>query len=343
MPVGYRLRTGARDNDENLVKLVKTWLNGLRPTLKLNGTGVYDHATKVAVTAFQVANHIEPANGVVGIRTWDELSSKVWNVPPTNFIAPLVAFPWPLFHMTGITPWLFRMMFQHNTVVGGPSIDQDLFIEFYKEEAKMDPDLGGLSTGAATNLKELLGFFGNDGNLVDCRWAAYMMGTVRRECGANWVPVKEGNGENMPYGQEQRVECPPGSGRFKMNRYYGRGYVQVTHKGNYENIDTQFGLNGDLVCNPDQLITNHQLSYNVMSWGMRTGQFRHESHRAPGTPGHPGRLIVGPGFQLDMFFNATTTDWIHARNMINGGLDHADQIARWAKLFNSILHATVEN
>jgi len=85
--------------------------------------------------------------------------------------------------------------------------------------------------------------------------------------------------------------------------YSGRGFVQLTHKGNYEKIGKLVGK--DLVKNPD-LAMDVSIAKYTICYGMKTGLFT--------------------GMKLDDYITAKTTDYRNARKIING-MDKADLFA----------------
>jgi predicted chitinase len=91
--------------------------------------------------------------------------------------------------------------------------------------------------------------------------------------------------------------------------YYGRGYVQLTWYENYENMGRL--LHVDLLNIPG-LALEPAIAAAIMIKGMTGGLFT--------------------GRSLGEFMNDDHTDWVNARKIING-LDHAETIAGYAKVF----------
>src|SRR5579872_2110233 len=119
-------------------------------------------------------------------------------------------------------------------------VDAEKFVLQYKLQ---DPSLSG---SAASGLEMLLGFIAEDTNLSDLRWAAYMLATVKHECANLWQPVEErGTGSGRPYGLPATVAAPDGT--TYTNSYYGRGYVQLTWRYNYDRMGQALGLGNALV------------------------------------------------------------------------------------------------
>lgn len=92
--------------------------------------------------------------------------------------------------------------------------------------------------------------------------------------------------------------------------FRGRGLCQITGRANY----TKFGV----VSDPDRAATLPSAAV-IMVRGMRDGLFT--------------------GKKLRDFFTDSSSDWVNARKIING-LDRADDIAGYGKLFLAALKVT---
>lgn len=137
--------------------------------------------------------------------------------------------------------------------------------------------------------------------LTDLRWLAYMLATVWWECDRTMQPIREvGRGKGRAYGKRD-----PQSGQF----YYGRGFVQLTWRRNYEAMGKLIGA--DLVNDPDRAL-ELPIASAILFLGMTRGIFT--------------------GRKLADYLNARATDWINARRIING-TDKASIIAGAAKQF----------
>lgn len=135
---------------------------------------------------------------------------------------------------------------------------------------------------------------------TDLRWLAYMLATTKWETAHTMQPIVETGG--MKYLKSK-----------KYFPWYGRGYVQLTWKRNYEAFQNEvFELTGlDIVENPDNALDPKAAAY-IMFAGMARGTFT--------------------GKSLQTYFNGTVTDWVNARRIING-TDRAREIAEIAKQF----------
>ena len=139
----------------------------------------------------------------------------------------------------------------------------------------------------------------------DMRWLAYMLATAYHETAFTMQPVPEiGHGRGRPYGKPDPET---------KQTYYGRGYVQLTWRSNYEAMSPVCGE--DLVANPD-LALRPDLAAKIMMVGMQDGMFS--------------------GHKLADFFTPHVTDFLNAREIINGR-DCEAQIAAYARNFLAAL------
>jgi hypothetical protein len=99
--------------------------------------------------------------------------------------------------------------------------------------------------------------------------------------------------------------------------YHGRGYVQLTWWDNYISTGVSVGRALDLLFDPE-LVKQPTEAYKIMSHCMRTGD------------GFANK------FKFSDYFYGVTTNYIHARRMVNG-TDHNTEIAQIAELFEDIL------
>lgn len=144
----------------------------------------------------------------------------------------------------------------------------------------------------------------------DRRKLAYVLATAFRESGYTFQPIKE-----VPscQGDEACIENAIGRllkkrGSTKPNyaapnangkRYYGRGFVQLTHDYNYETMSKHLGI--DLLDNPDRAL-DPETAATILVIGMRDGLF---------SPRY--------GRKLGDYFNAKSEEWVCARAIVNPG------------------------
>ncbi|MCA1591267.1 MAG: hypothetical protein LC754_01125 [Acidobacteria bacterium] len=169
-----------------------------------------------------------------------------------------------------------------------------------------------LSQSQVDGIEQLLGFIENDPALLDVRWIAYMMATVKHECAERWHPIEEFASGKQYEGRADLGNTVKGDGpRFK-----GRGYVQITGRGNYRKFSQRLSV--DLVSNP-LLALDPGISYKIASLGMRQGLFT-------------GKALVD-------FIHDSGSDYSNARRIING-LDKADKIKGHAEKLELALRAS---
>ena len=141
---------------------------------------------------------------------------------------------------------------------------------------------------------------------------AYVMATTFHETGRTMQPIEEwGKGKGRPYGGKLKMSRTPYTTPDKL--YYGRGYVQLTWFENYEKAGKR--LNVDLLNYPEKAL-EPAIAVQILMIGMMEGWFT--------------------GVSLQKYFNATTSDWVNARRIVNG-TDKANEIANYAKIFYEAL------
>lgn len=128
---------------------------------------------------------------------------------------------------------------------------------------------------------------------------AYVLATVKWETAQTFKPVREA----FWLGEAWRKK------HLRYYPYYGRGYVQITWKNNYEKYSRLLGV--DLVNNPD-LAMEPKIALFILVHGFKTGAFT--------------------GRKISDYINRGQTDFVNARRCINAR-DRADDIARIAEKF----------
>lgn len=168
----------------------------------------------------------------------------------------------------------------------------------------------------------LLGLLATDPQIERIEWAAYLLATIRNECGSNMMPIKE-------------IKAKPGSqvwvqwqSKYWNSGFYGRGYSQLTFEGNYRQFSELLYGDDRLVKNPD-LVLNPAVGYKILATGCVRGMFR--KHRN-GTP-----------FKLADFLNDKMTDYVDARQIVNGisgnAYAHALRVGDYAERYEKCLRA----
>jgi len=105
--------------------------------------------------------------------------------------------------------------------------------------------------------------------------------------------------------------------------FFGRGYIQITHKSNYEKFANLLGI--DLVNNPT-LATEAETAAKIAVIGMRDGKFT--------------------GVGLSRYITESSQDYVNARRIVNG-TDRAQHIAnlteKWLKEVDSLIAGNEPN
>jgi putative chitinase len=159
-----------------------------------------------------------------------------------------------------------------------------------------------LTASQYQGIDQLLAFIELDPVITDIRYVAYMLATVKHECGANsyFTKYEKPTATSVKLGNTQS-----GDGlRFK-----GRGYVQITGRTNYAKLGAALGL-GMAFINQPTLVLEPINSYRIMSIGMTRGLFT--------------------GKKLATYINANGKDYVEARRIING-TNKAPEIAEMAR------------
>jgi predicted chitinase len=128
---------------------------------------------------------------------------------------------------------------------------------------------------------------------------AYVLATTQWETNQTFAPVREAYWLSEDWRKNNLRYYP----------FYGRGYVQLTWRNNYEKYSGLLGI--DLVGEPD-LALEPGVALFVLVHGFQTGTFT-------------GRKITD-------YIDETKTDFLRARRCING-TDRAHEIADIAKKF----------
>jgi len=172
---------------------------------------------------------------------------------------------------------------------------------------------GSMTQAQVDGMTAMLDFAESVGS--DDRHLAYILATTFHETAQTMEPIAEyGKGKGKPYGVPD-----PQTGQT----YYGRGFVQLTWRDNYEAQDKKLGLGGELVRNAD-LALDQAVALQIIFGGMYDGDFT-----GVGMP----KYITCSDPATD------TTDYYNCRKVVNG-LDCATQIQGYAQSFtNAITHA----
>jgi hypothetical protein len=171
---------------------------------------------------------------------------------------------------------------------------------------------GSLGSTPKTNIGIILDYWASKhAKKIDAQ-LAYVLATVLRETGRNMKPVRETFATSDAQARTRlKKKAYAKSTPPHGHAYYGRGYVQLTWKANYQKQENKLGV--PLVKHPDKALETG-VAIVVLVEGMLAGDYN------------------GKGHGLGYYVNDTKTDFVQARRTVNG-LDHADEIAANANKF----------
>ena len=183
-------------------------------------------------------------------------------------------------------------------------INRKIFFEQYKN--MLDPNRK-LDAKEVSAIDEFLDYVdANIGKLQMNQWA-YFFATVFHETNAAFLPVREAYWLSEDWRKKNLRYYP----------YYGRGAVQITWFKNYQYYSKTMGV--DFVNYPDLMLVP-KYSFRASLDGFINGIFT--------------------GKKISDYVNKDKADYVNARRVING-LDDANLIASYARLFENILRASV--
>ena len=161
----------------------------------------------------------------------------------------------------------------------------------------------------------------------DGRRLAFILATARRESMGTFLPIREAPKCGTDEGCRERAigellarraarDRKPVKANYALphangSRYYGRGYIQLTHHDGYARASRQ--VDRDLVKNPD-LALDPAVAGEILVRGMLQGWF-------------------GSKKPLSAYISGDQADWINARNNVNPGSPNKPVTAAYAKDF----------
>lgn len=166
----------------------------------------------------------------------------------------------------------------------------------------------------------------------DKRKLAYILATARRESQGSWRPIREapkcGTDElcreraigRLLASRAKLGKAPrPNYARPAANgqRYYGRGFIQLTHEGSYLCASEKLGMGSTLHNHPDRVMES-PVAQTILVRAMMEGWY-------------------GSKKPLSFYFNAGQSDWLNARNNVNPGSPHKPIMAASAREIDACL------
>lgn len=320
----------------NEIKLWQKWMNKLGYSLEVDG--IYGENSAAACQQFQQANNLE-IDGVVGPETWDTVCRHANKKAPLSAIPQVSPIPnqpqsrgtfkcicntlakkqpiqsselddkqKTVFAAGRVVPYVSLKDTSHNHVLVELDYGAGQWY-FFKPHTDInkDPDAQIALHEEKWTREQLLV------NVIDKAKEfglplktqhAYIFATIQWETAATFQPVREAYWLSESWRKRNLRRYYP---------YYGRGYVQITWKTNYQKY-AQI-LNLSLVEKPD-LVMKPGVALFIIIHGFKHGIFT--------------------GHKLETYVNNRKTDYVNARRCING-LDKAKVIANIARQWESKL------
>lgn len=164
-----------------------------------------------------------------------------------------------------------------------------------------------LEQSQVDGIEFLLDSFESEPRWTDPRHIAYALATIYHETAGSMQPVEEGYYLGSP------AKVKAFQKKLRYFPYFGRGYVQLTWKKNYDMAGKALGINLSDV--PSQAL-EPEIAFQIVTLGMFQGWFT--------------------GKKLADYITLDKTDYTGARAIINGK-DRAGLIAGYARNFETIL------
>lgn len=196
-------------------------------------------------------------------------------------------------------------------------INKDHFLEVYKTvfsyfHHKESTDNLNIALDSLQQYQDLF-----DSNVIR-KQMAYVLASVRWESYDYKKDIYFGPLKEQRASQARQPKLYELQNRYWLSGYYGRGPIQLTWKNNYKLFEKLTGA--DLVNNPDLLLTDLRLGYQVTILGMTKGLFT--------------------GHKLSDYINSKECDYLNARKIVNG-LDKAEEIKSYAVKLEICLDGSV--
>ena len=200
--------------------------------------------------------------------------------------------------------------------------------KFFFEEVKLRLFDGSMRPSQVSSLNGILDAWESRTAGSDDRWLAYMLGTTHHETGRTMQPVRETFASTddraimiltkaWKAGKLPWVKKDYWSRDADGKSWLGRGFVQLTHKANYQKMAALTGE--DLVGHPERAM-DVGVATKVLIEGMIAGSFT--------------------GKKLGDYFSPTKEDWINARRIINH-VERAELVASYARKYYAAISYTL--
>lgn len=179
----------------------------------------------------------------------------------------------------------------------------------------------GLSEGAKEAINGIFDVWERERG-SDPKQIAFILATARRESAGTWKPIREVPG----CGSDEKCREDDIASRLKKGsvnyakpaangqRYYGRGYIQLTFESNYARTSRFLGVGMELRDQPDKVM-ELEVAETILVRGMLEGWYGEKK---------PLSFYLPDGAYVP--FNG----WLAARNNVNPGSPHKPIVARSA-------------
>ena len=136
-------------------------------------------------------------------------------------------------------------------------------------------------------------------------------------------PAPKGSGQKPGLGPQEEADPAYEASEGDAQYYFGRGLVQLTWWYNYATAGAKLGRGLDFLFDP-ALVDDKDVAYDILATGLCTG------------------AIFAHGKKLQQYFHGGHTDYVHARDMVNPKVAHANkvEVAHLAERFEKVLFAS---
>lgn len=219
-------------------------------------------------------------------------------------------------------------------VIMAASVDRPLFFASCSRLTNFNMGENGRVAGGNTvpfrsdqmkSVNEIIDAWEKSGD-AEPRRLAFILATARRESAGTWKPLREAHRCGSEQCREAAIgrlliqraakkgvapranyALPAANGK----RYYGRGYIQLTHASGYKAADKFLGTGTTLYDNPDKVM-EPDIAATILVRAMLEGWY-------------------GSKRPLSYYLSADRQDWINARRNVNPGSPNKEVTAASAQ------------
>lgn len=196
-------------------------------------------------------------------------------------------------------------------------VNRDKFYESYRQ--RFGPIREQVQVDGLNELLFLVEHTGDQFGISLPQWA-YIFATIKHECADTWHPITEYGDMDYFNKYEPNTSLGKALGNTVEGdgyKFRGRGYVQITGRGNYKRMSQKIGI--DFVDYPDRAKIP-QFAFDIICIGMRDGLFT--------------------GKKLSDYINDKEIKYFYARQIVNG-MDKSKLIGEYALDFERIFDSSI--